>query len=82
MAERILLHEYAKSGDAELCVSVVDEGTPVDTSSALGDTALHWAARGGHTAALRALVGRGASVNRQNNQGDTALHLADRKSVV
>lgn len=76
MAERIMLHEYAKSGSLDLCLSVVDEGVNIDTKSSLGDTALHWAARGGFQACIEGLVQKGANVNAQNNQGDTPLHLA------
>lgn len=76
---RIMLHEYAKSGDSAMCIALISEGTPVDTLSALGDTALHWAARGGHVAAIEALASQGGDVNRANGQGDTPLHLASFK---
>ncbi len=74
---RIMLHEYAKSGAADLVLSLLDEkGSDVDVRSTLGDTALHWAARSNHVSTIEALASRGASLDATNNQGDTALHLA------
>jgi ankyrin repeat protein len=74
---RVMLHEYAKSGSADLVLALLDEkSATVDERSSLGDTALIWAARSNHVSTIEALASRGASLDAANNQGDTALHLA------
>ena len=77
---RILIHEYAKSGQADLIAAVVEEGTAVDLKNSMGDTALHWASRSGHVAAIETLLKHKADIGAQNNQGDSALHLASFKN--
>ncbi len=39
---RILLHEYAKSGATDLVLAVLDEKADPNQKSSLGDTALIW----------------------------------------
>lgn len=70
-AQRLL--DAARSGDTSFVTSAIDQGVPVDLTSAAGDTLLMLAAYHGHADLVDALAQRGADVNRQNDRGQTPL---------
>lgn len=74
------VHSAAEQGDAESVTRLLEEGTPVDSENASGETALYLAAKRGHVAVVELLLERGADINKtiESSFGSegTALHVA------
>ncbi len=72
-----LLHA-AREGDAPAVAAMLDSGVPVTTTTAHGNTAVHFAAAGGHTPVVKLLIDRNAPWRQRNGNGAPALYLAAR----
>ena len=70
------LHTAAQQGDLDTIKAVLAEGVDVNTSNAIGATALHVAASAGQTGACELLLARGANPNARILNGQTPLHWA------
>lgn len=61
---------------AEIVATLIDGGVPVDSTNAVGDTALSVAAKEGVHRVCSVLLTKGANPLHQNSRGNTGLHLA------
>ena len=76
---RPLLHEAARTGDAEALTALLASGTDVDIPDTIDFTALMHAARDGQSEAVHSLLDAGADVNHKAHAYGlelTPLHLA------
>lgn len=67
-------HRAAQKGDLETCTEMAAQW--LTSTTAQGNTALHWASSAGHTQVVHMLVTAGADVTMTNDMLDTALHSA------
>lgn len=68
---------HAERRDPAIAEAMIDAGFPVDTTNALGQSALHWAAWHGRAALVKRLLAAGAEVDRREAQfGGTPLGWA------
>ncbi|KAL8946321.1 MAG: hypothetical protein Q9222_007261, partial [Ikaeria aurantiellina] len=74
--QRHALAEAALQGHQAVSDLLIEEGCPLESADAEGDTALHHACRNGHLAIAKSLILRGAPINTPGSQGRSALHLA------
>ncbi len=70
------LRVAAMEGNAERIREIIRRGTPVDTASKFGMTALHIAANYGHPECVSILLAAGANPNATDDLGRSPLHLA------
>ena len=75
-ASKSPLLKAASRGDLETCRQRIEAGTPVDQTSAFGDTALIFAAIQGNPELVAYLVSKGADVNVHGEGGRTSLIAA------
>lgn len=68
--------DLARAGATDELASLVDQGLPVNLTSAQGDSILVLAAYHDHPATVEALLARGADTDRVNDRGQTALGAA------
>ena len=77
--------DLARTGDAVQLARLLDDGVPVNLTTAEGNSLLILAAYHRRTAVLELLLARGADVQRVNDHGQTALAAAvfrqDRRAV-
>ncbi|RBQ94946.1 hypothetical protein VDGD_20298 [Verticillium dahliae] len=59
---------------------LLDSGVSIESTDALGNTALSWAAKNGNLDLIRLLLERGADGNSASQDGTSPLQLAVRKS--
>lgn len=67
------LFDGARTGDAALVTSAIDQGVPVELTDEKGNTFLMLASYHGHTGLVAELIQRGADVNRPNDRGQTPV---------
>jgi len=70
------LFDAARSGDAKLIQSLVENGADVHKTNYYGYTALHFAAFSGHANVCEALVKEGSRINLRDKQGATPVFVA------
>lgn len=63
-------------GDADEVIKLLDEGAPIDTATASGDTPLILAAGLGHAEVVKALLAKGADTGSETTHGSTPLMWA------
>jgi uncharacterized protein len=68
--------EYARNGDLDPLVQMLDAGVPVNLTNGAGDTLLILAAYHLQADVVRELLARGADHDRINDRGQTALAAA------
>lgn len=68
--------EYARNGDLDPLVQMLDAGVPVNLTNSAGDTLLILAAYHLQADVVRELLARGADHGRINDRGQTALAAA------
>ncbi|MFL6134038.1 MAG: ankyrin repeat domain-containing protein [Nocardioidaceae bacterium] len=68
--------EYARNGELDRLVQMLDAGVPVNLTNSAGDTLLILAAYHLQADAVRVLLARGADHARINDRGQTALAAA------
>lgn len=70
------LFDYARQGQTETLISVIDQGVPVDLTDHKGDTLLILATYNQHAELVAELLSRGADPQRLNQRGQSALTCA------
>ena len=75
-ARDLPLHEAVKAGDLSAVRGLVEDSVDVNTVSADGSTALHWAAHHNRVEIASALLVAGAEVDAINRYGVNPLALA------
>ena len=65
--------DFARRGETESLVAMIDHGLAVNLADHKGDTLLMLACYHGHAATARELLERGAEVDRRNRRGQTPL---------
>lgn len=70
------IHFAAARGKGSIVQALLDDGAPVDTRNAAGQTALHCASRNGHYDVVKQLLEKPADVNAKDENDQTALHGA------
>lgn len=70
------LFDFARQGNTEALLSVIDQGVPVDLTDHKGDTLLILATYNQQADLVAALLARGADVQRLNQRGQSALTCA------
>lgn len=68
--------DLARKGDSARLSALIDQGVPVNLTSAGGDTLLILAAYHDHPATVEMLLEHGADTSRVNDRGQTALAAA------
>ncbi|RNJ56637.1 hypothetical protein D7B24_007001 [Verticillium nonalfalfae] len=69
------IHYAVMEGRTEMVKLLLDSGVGIESTDALGNTALGWAAKNGNTDLIRLLLDRGADHAAVNVNGTTALHI-------
>jgi ankyrin repeat protein len=76
------LHGFARMGDIDMIVRMIEEGDSVNLAARKGVTALHLAAGKGHSEAVSELVRRGANVMARTDGDRTPLHYASTPETI
>ena len=75
-SENALL-EASRKGDKAQIISLLENGSNIDTTDALGIQPIHWTAKYGHTATVELLLDRGATgIDAPDEEGMQPLHWA------
>jgi ankyrin repeat protein len=71
------IHTAAENGNLKRIRTLLNQGVPVNTRNAWGQTPLHLAATTGRSNIVQELLRRGAHVNPRTRHGFTPLHYAN-----